>query len=116
MKREQALLVREMQDLSTTLEGVAAVLREKPVSPVTDVKQGETVVNVAVPEQPAPTVNVQVPEQPAPTVNVQVPKQPPPVVNVQRAEPVAYTVRITQRDANGFISEFVIMPLNAGGE
>lgn len=108
------VLAREMQDLSVTVESVAEAIREGATTPRTvEIKQEPPIVNVQAPTIEVPVV-VQVPEQPAPQVTV-VAEARPPVVNVERAEPAAYTVRITERDANGFISEFVIMPMNLGG-
>ncbi len=49
---------------------------------------------------PAPVVNV-----PAPVVNI-----PAPVVNMQTQDPVAYKVRVTQRDGHGRFSEAVFEP------
>lgn len=115
MSSEAAIVAREIQDLSTAVDGVSTAIREQ-----------QTTVNVNVPEQQAPTINVAVPEQKAPVVNVNVPEQKTPVVNVEPSKvdvkpqinvlpslPTPYRVRITRRDSNGFISEFVILPDSA---
>jgi hypothetical protein len=107
---DATLVAQEIQDLASAVSEVATAVR------------GQTLVEVNVPEQPIPQVTVNVPEQTAPQVTVNVPQQTPPVINVAASEvrpqivvpktlPSAYTVRVTQRDANGFISEFVIIPL-----
>jgi hypothetical protein len=41
---------------------------------------------------------------PPPIINIE------PVINIPAPEPRPYTARVTQRDANGFILEFVIVP------
>lgn len=114
MSNDAALIAAELQDLASSVDEVASALRERETSPSTSV-----VVNV--PEQPAPQVVVNVPEQPAPqqqapVVNVTVPvptvrvESATPSVNVLPQKPSAYEVRITERDASGFIKAFVILP------
>lgn len=114
---EASLVAQEIQDLASAVGEVAQTLRDQP----------KPVVNVSVPEQPAPIVNVNVPETPPvapPQVVVNVPEAPAPIVNVTSPAvqvspevmlipplPATYRVRITGRDENGFISEFVITPV-----
>ncbi len=116
---DATLLAQEIQDLASVVGEVASAVKEA--------KTPAPTVNVNVPEAAPPTVNVNVPEAAPPTVNVNVPEAAPPVVNVAapsvsvnpeilvpRAEPSAYTVRVTKRDSEGFISEFVITPARPG--
>lgn len=108
---EATLVAAEIQDLATTVGEVAAAIREKREQ-VINVELPAPTLQVTMPEQQPPVVNVSVPQQAAPTVEV----SPTPVtveakVNVERAEPAAYVVRITERDASGFIQEFVITPI-----
>ena len=104
---DATLVAQEIQDLASAVSEIAAAVKDTTA--------------------PAPTVNVNVPEAAPPTVNVNVPEAAPPVVNVAapsvsvnpeilvpRAEPSAYTVRVTKRDSEGFISEFVIIPASTG--
>jgi hypothetical protein len=112
---DATLVAAEIQDLASTVGEVAAAIRSRP----------EPVVTVNVPDQPAPVVNVHAAEQLAPQVTVNVPEQPAPVVNVApaaaavtfspqvnvpRTQPNAYDVRITERDREGYIVAFTIVP------
>lgn len=72
-------------------------MREVPVQPI---------IQVTVPEQPAPVVQVEVnvPEQLPPVVNVSLPEQPAPVVNVDVKQPEPEPVNlVVERDWNGNI-------------
>ena len=104
---DATLVAQEIQDLASAVSEIAAAVKDTTA--------------------PAPTIHVNVPEAAPPTVNVNVPEAAPPVVNVSapsvsvnpeilvpRAEPSAYTVRVTKRDSEGFISEFVIIPASTG--
>lgn len=113
---DATLVAQEIQDLASAVGEVAQSLRAK----------ADPVIQVNVPEQAPPQVVVNVPEaapvQP-PQVVVNVPEQAAPVVNVAQPDiqlrpevllmpplPTMYRVQITKRDANGFISEFIITP------
>lgn len=114
-----SVIAVELQDLAQSVDEVAAAIRAK----------AETAVIVNVPEQPPANIAVNVPQAQAPTVIVNVPEQAPalaPTVNVaaphvqvdptlvvERATPTAYAVTITRRDDRGFISEFVIEPIQS---
>ena len=116
---DATLVAQEIQDLASAVSEIAAAVKDTTAPAPT--------IHVNVPEAAPPTVNVNVPEAAPPTVNVNVPEAAPPVVNVSapsvsvnpeilvpRAEPSAYTVRVTKRDSEGFISEFVIIPASTG--
>jgi hypothetical protein len=116
---DATLVAQEIQDLATSVGEVATALRER-----------DPQIQVNVPALAPPTVNVNVPEPlpvEPPVVNVNVPQQAAPVVNVAPANvqvkpqitllpalPTSYSVRITERDANGFISAFIITPESVG--
>lgn len=113
MSSEAAIVAREIQDLSTAVDGVSTAIREQQTTVNVQVpEQQAPVVNVNVPEQQAPTVNVSVPEQQT-MVNVNVPEQPAPTVNVSvpKTAPSSYEVTITGRSEEGFITSFVIKPM-----
>lgn len=114
---DASLIAGELQDLASAIENVAAAVKATPPT-VVEREAAPPVVNidVHVPEQAAPSVNVEVnvPEAPPAPVEVQVAA---PNVTVQpnivlpATKPNAYEVRITERDADGFISAFTIRPL-----
>lgn len=90
---EQGMLA-ELRRANDLLE---AEMREVPVQPI---------IQVTVPEQPAPVVQVEVkvPEQQPPVVNVSLPEQPAPVVNVEVKQPEPAPVNlVVERDWNGNI-------------
>lgn len=83
------------------MERLAAALAElRPVVNVPQAQVAAPVVNV-----PASEVVVNLPQAAPPQVNVGAP-----VVNVPAPRPVAYVVRVTERDLDGLISAFTIMP------
>lgn len=116
---DATIIASELQDLASAVDAVAAAVAAKAEQPV--------VVNVAPPELPAPVVNVDVgvPVQEitlppmqvtVPVPVVQVSAQSPdvvvqPIINVPKTLPNAYQVRITERDDNGLIAAFVIVPI-----
>lgn len=69
--------------------------------------------NVTVEAPPPAIINVEA-TMPMPVINVEAAAAPnvlfEPQINLPSSKPVAYSVRITERDANGFISAFVITP------
>jgi hypothetical protein len=109
---DATLIAGELQDLATSVDQLAVALRDRDAA-------AAPVVNVVAPETPAPVINVVVAEQtlPQPAVHVTVPvptvqvESPAPTVNVLPSKPNAYEVRITERDASGFILAFVITPV-----
>ena len=113
---DSKLVAGQIADLAEAVASVRAALETRPPSQVT----------VNVPEGPAPSVSVRAAETPGPVI-VNLPGEPPSIiVNVPEAPPAvvtvepeitvlppvarAYNVRITERDANGFIAAFKITP------
>lgn len=116
---DAGLIAGHIQDLASSVDGVAQALKDAPppspiVVNVPELASTPIVVNVALPELPPAAVTVNVPQAAAPEVNVSAPNvaiqsdvHVPPVV------PNAYEVRITERDPNGFIAAFIISPIGA---
>lgn len=92
------LIAQELADISAGFQRVAEALAA--VKPVITVTVPEAQVPSVVVEAPSVSVSV-----PVPSVSVGGP-----VVNVPPARPATYRVRVTARDMDGLISEFVLEP------
>lgn len=105
---DASLVASEIQDLANAVGEVAAAVRKAQTPEVHVALQTPDLV-VHVPPTPPAEVHVTVP---VPVVNVAAPEVTvESTVNVPRAAPTAYVVNVTKRDTNGFISEFLITPL-----
>jgi hypothetical protein len=77
-----------------------------------DILKGQGALTRALSEQKAPVVNVTAPVAAPPKVNVESPtvNVAAPSVTVEKQKPVAWTFRITKRDARGYIESFTATP------
>ncbi len=111
---DATIVAGQIQDVASSIDDVAAAIRLIPSPQVV----------VHVPEQPPPAINVEVAASAPPNITFDVPTAPPPNVNVeapvvnfnpeitlQSQPPVGYTVRVTERDAQGLILSFNIKPI-----
>jgi len=105
---DATLVAQEIQDLATAVGEVAEAVR-RAQSPEIRVEMQTPAIEVTLPPIPPSQVSVTVP---VPVVNVAAPDVTvQSSVNVPATKPVAYVVNVTKRDVNGFISEFLISPL-----
>lgn len=111
-------IVSEIQDLARAVDETTRAVKSLP-APQVQVAAPQVQVDVAAPE-----VKVALPEMVVHN-NIPIPAAAPPVVNVagarvsihpdiyvkQTAAPNAYRVTVTRRDPEGFIEEFLIVPI-----
>lgn len=107
---DATIVAEQLQDVVLSLGGVASAIRDIASVPPPTVSVGAP--NVTVEASPV-VVNVEA-IMPSPTITIEAASAPnvsvSPQINLPPNKPVAYSVRVTERDANGFIAAFVITP------
>lgn len=127
--KDATVIAREIQDMATAMsesmanfgevvKGAAVAATAQPrnsEAPLLRLEAPAPVINL-----PPPQIDVQinVPEQPAPTVNIApaaVTVHSPVSVQIPAVDPVAYQVEVTERDKDGMIKTFLVMPVRIEG-
>lgn len=112
MSNDASLVAGQIQDVSASIDDVASAIRELPAPIIHMPELQQPVLRFDVPQAPPPSVIVEVPAQPPPVVNVAAPSvEVKPRITVPAGKPVAYEVRITERDASGYIAAFTMKPV-----